>query len=242
MVDDLKENLLVLLFLFSMVIVSGMLMLGVVGVLDVLNDPVLQTVWYINVGLLFLSYLLLCRLEGSKESWYPPLDLEPSPTPRGVVTRVTTSHAESSQRSEPRGPGIGGNIEAPLEPSPQVSLAELEDVEALGAHTLEQARLETLEHQSPTLEREALEQKQPLEQEETLEQSQALEQEKALEPLEPTKEELERLKEALGLDKGSLHYKKRGDGIYHVTYDSAAKKHRWTRLGSWPELRGKLTE
>lgn len=54
----------------------------------------------------------------------------------------------------------------------------------------------------------------------------------------PSREELQRLKEVLGISQGSLQYKKRGQGIYHVVY--AEGKHHWNHLGSWKELRQKL--
>jgi len=54
----------------------------------------------------------------------------------------------------------------------------------------------------------------------------------------PTKEQLQALKEALGLEEGSLQYKKRGQGIYAVLYSEG--KHHWNHLGSWKELRQKL--
>ena len=122
--------------------------------------------------------------------------------------------------------------------SHSVSLAGLEDVEAFGTRTLEQAA-GPLEH--PVLEQgEALEQ--TLERNKMLEEK-PLEEAREEEPLEPpTKEELHMLKEVLKLDKGSLHYKRRGEGIYHVVYDSATKKYRWTHLGSWSELKTKITE
>jgi len=101
---------------------------------------------------------------------------------------------------------------------------------------------------APTLEEKPLEkpmetpnseQKESLEQDEGLEQKQLLERGEAL---EPAKEDLQQLKEALELKEGSLHYKRRGQGIYHVVYDPATKKHRWTYLGSWPQLKPKLQE
>ena len=54
----------------------------------------------------------------------------------------------------------------------------------------------------------------------------------------PTREELQRLKEVLGIEKGSLQYKKRGQGIYHVLYNEG--KYRWAHLGSWIRLKEKL--
>lgn len=53
----------------------------------------------------------------------------------------------------------------------------------------------------------------------------------------PTKEQLHKLKEALDIGKGSLQYKKRGQGVYHVTYENG--KYQWQYLGSWSELKGK---
>ena len=54
----------------------------------------------------------------------------------------------------------------------------------------------------------------------------------------PRREQLNKLKEALGLDVGSLQYKKRGQGVYHVLYDEG--KHKWRFIGSWLDLREKL--
>jgi hypothetical protein len=54
----------------------------------------------------------------------------------------------------------------------------------------------------------------------------------------PSREELNKLKEVLSLDVGSLQYKKRGQGIYHVVY--AEGKHKWRFIGSWIELKKKL--
>lgn len=54
----------------------------------------------------------------------------------------------------------------------------------------------------------------------------------------PTRHQLNKLKEALGLEEGSLQYKRKGDGVYLVHYQDG--KHKWTHLGSWPELKEKL--
>ena len=56
----------------------------------------------------------------------------------------------------------------------------------------------------------------------------------------PTKQELAQLKEALEIERGSLQYKRRGAGIYHVVYK--AGKHRWKHVGSWIELKERLEE
>lgn len=56
----------------------------------------------------------------------------------------------------------------------------------------------------------------------------------------PTREELQQLKEMLGIEKGSLQYKRRGAGIYLVTYERG--KHVWKYLGSWIRLKEKLKE
>ena len=58
----------------------------------------------------------------------------------------------------------------------------------------------------------------------------------AVEP--PGRERLQALKEVLGLKEGSLQYKKRGQGIYHVVYSEG--KHQWIHIGSWVQLREKL--
>ena len=54
----------------------------------------------------------------------------------------------------------------------------------------------------------------------------------------PSKEELLRLRDVLGIEKGSLQFKRRGLGIYHVVYSEG--RHRWDHLGSWKELKEKL--
>ena len=54
----------------------------------------------------------------------------------------------------------------------------------------------------------------------------------------PTREELRRLKEVLGVEKGSFQYKSRGQGIYLVTYEHG--RHHWKHVGSWIQLREKL--
>ena len=53
----------------------------------------------------------------------------------------------------------------------------------------------------------------------------------------PTRRELEALKKALGISKGSIQYKKRGDGIYLVTYNPSKKGYDWNHLGRWSELK-----
>ena len=58
----------------------------------------------------------------------------------------------------------------------------------------------------------------------------------------PSREDLEALKKALGLEKGSLQYKRKGDAVYHVTYDRGSKRHKWKRLGSWKELKAVYLE
>ena len=54
----------------------------------------------------------------------------------------------------------------------------------------------------------------------------------------PTREQLQALKEVLGLKQGSLQFKKRGAGVYRVLYDEG--KYRWHHLGSWIQLKEKL--
>ena len=54
----------------------------------------------------------------------------------------------------------------------------------------------------------------------------------------PSREELQRLKEVLGISQGSLQYKKRGQGVYHVLYNEG--KYRWRHLDSWVQLKEKL--
>jgi hypothetical protein len=54
----------------------------------------------------------------------------------------------------------------------------------------------------------------------------------------PSREELQRLKEVLNIEKGSLQFKRRGSGIYLVTYEHG--KYCWRHLGSWIQLKEKL--
>ena len=54
----------------------------------------------------------------------------------------------------------------------------------------------------------------------------------------PTRQQLQALKEVLGLKEGSLQYKKRGQGVYHVVYNQG--KYRWRHLDSWIRLKEKL--
>ena len=58
----------------------------------------------------------------------------------------------------------------------------------------------------------------------------------------PSREELEALKRVLGLEKGSLQYKRKGDAVYLVTYDPETKGHKWKKLGSWSELKAAYLE
>ena len=62
----------------------------------------------------------------------------------------------------------------------------------------------------------------------------------ALKVVAPTREELQRLKEVLGISLGSLQFKERGQGIYLVTYENG--KHIWKHLGRWNHLKEKLEE
>lgn len=56
----------------------------------------------------------------------------------------------------------------------------------------------------------------------------------------PTREQLQALKEVLGLENGSLQFKSRGAGVYLVTYEDG--KHVWRHIGLWIQLREKLGE
>lgn len=56
----------------------------------------------------------------------------------------------------------------------------------------------------------------------------------------PTKDQLHRLKEALGFDVGSLQFKRRGMGIYHVVYNEG--KYKWRFIGSWLDLKEKIQD
>jgi len=53
---------------------------------------------------------------------------------------------------------------------------------------------------------------------------------------EPTKEELEQLREVLKIEKGSLSYK--SGSVYNIVYQN--KKHVWNCLGSWLVLKEQL--
>ena len=53
----------------------------------------------------------------------------------------------------------------------------------------------------------------------------------------PQKEDLDALKEVMNIERGCLQYKKRGDGVYLVKYDSEKKGYVWTLLGRWVDLR-----
>jgi len=57
-----------------------------------------------------------------------------------------------------------------------------------------------------------------------------------LEVEDPTREELDALKTELSIKTGSLQFK--SGSVYHVVYDSAVRKHKWKRLGSYEELIG----
>jgi len=52
----------------------------------------------------------------------------------------------------------------------------------------------------------------------------------------PSKEDLDMLKEILGIEKGCPQYKERGDGVWLSVYDRETKKKRWTKIGSWSDL------
>lgn len=53
----------------------------------------------------------------------------------------------------------------------------------------------------------------------------------------PSKEDLNLLKQALGISKGTLVFKPRGQGIYHVTYDPDTKRRPWKHLGTYQVLK-----
>jgi hypothetical protein len=53
----------------------------------------------------------------------------------------------------------------------------------------------------------------------------------------PSREDFDILKRALGVEKGSLQYKARGDGIYLVTYNRETKGRDWTLVGTWSDLK-----
>lgn len=58
----------------------------------------------------------------------------------------------------------------------------------------------------------------------------------------PSQEDFYMLKKALGIEKGALQHKKKGDGIYLVTYNKEKKGYDWKRLGTWSELRKHLAQ
>jgi hypothetical protein len=55
---------------------------------------------------------------------------------------------------------------------------------------------------------------------------------------QPTREDLARLKDALGIRKGSLQFKRKGLGVYNVIYGEG--KYTWHFLGSWSKLKETL--
>ena len=71
----------------------------------------------------------------------------------------------------------------------------------------------------------------------SLEQENVNEKPRVLTSKTPSRRELEALKKALGITKGSIQYKKRGDGIYLVTYNPSKKGYDWNHLGRWSELK-----
>jgi len=93
--------------------------------------------------------------------------------------------------------------------------------------------LETLKRKSKTSEK-TLE-KEPQTLENTLEQP-------LLTSNKPSKEDRERLKEALKIEKGCLQYKANGDKVYLVLYDPASKKRAWSLLGTWSELKDRIPQ
>jgi len=103
---------------------------------------------------------------------------------------------------------------------------------------------ETLEQEVPTLEREGETVEHTLEQiDRSLEQQTVKEEPRVLtleQPSQipvltskrPSREDFDILKKALGVEKGSLQYKSRGDGIYVVTYNRETKGRDWTLVGT----------
>ena len=71
----------------------------------------------------------------------------------------------------------------------------------------------------------------------SLEQENVNEKPRVLTSKTPSRRELEALKKALGITKGSIQYKKRGDGIYLVTYNPSKKGYDWNHLGRWSDLK-----
>jgi len=77
-IDDFKETFTPVLYILSMIVVFGMLTLEV-G-FNIFKDPTLEIVWYINVGLLFLSNIILtvqAREGETPEGWETPLKVYP---------------------------------------------------------------------------------------------------------------------------------------------------------------------
>jgi len=70
----------------------------------------------------------------------------------------------------------------------------------------------------------------------SLEQENVNEKPRGLMSKTPTRRELEALKKALGIMKGSIQYKKKVDKVYLVTYDSSKKGYHWKPLGRWRDL------
>jgi hypothetical protein len=56
----------------------------------------------------------------------------------------------------------------------------------------------------------------------------------------PSKEDLDKLKYALGIEKGSMQYKKRGDGVYLAVYNSEKKGYDWKHLRTWEDLKSRI--
>jgi len=54
----------------------------------------------------------------------------------------------------------------------------------------------------------------------------------------PNRDQLNKLREILGIASGSLQFKKRGLGVYRVEYQNG--KYLWTHIGCWSELKQRL--
>jgi len=58
----------------------------------------------------------------------------------------------------------------------------------------------------------------------------------------PSKEDLDMLKQILGIEKGCPQYKERGDGVWLSVYDRETRKKRWTKIGAWSDLKNLICQ
>ena len=76
----------------------------------------------------------------------------------------------------------------------------------------------------------------------SLEQHLSNEKDRILMSKNPSREDLEALKKALGFEKGSIQHKKKGDGVYLVVYNPEKKGYDWKHLGSWSDLKTSIPQ